>query len=208
MLKRPLFAALGLFMLAAACQPGTQNQVGSGIPSQFRYNLGPGTVGFSEERLQRIDTFLQSLVDRQIVPFVSTFIARKGNVIHRKDYGFLDPEQRQPLPEDALFRMASQTKAITTVGMMMLWEKGLFLLDDPVSRYLPEFAEPMVLENFDEKTGEFTTRKADKVLKIRHLLTHTAGIPYGHPLYLQAEIPQVNALERFGFQTCHTTADA
>ncbi len=77
------------------------------------------------------------------------------------------------------FRIASQSKAITATAVMMLWEEGKFRLDDPISKYIPEFKDPQILATFNEADSSYTTTPADKEITIRHLLTHTSGLGYG-----------------------------
>ncbi|MEL6275802.1 MAG: serine hydrolase domain-containing protein, partial [Bacteroidota bacterium] len=101
---------------------------------------------------------------------------------HHKAVGYKDLAAREVLQTNHIFRIASQTKAIVSVGLMMLYEEGHFLLEDPIEKYLPAFANMRVLSEYDPETLEYTTQPAEQSITIRHLLTHTAGIPYGHPL--------------------------
>ena len=94
----------------------------------------------------------------------------------------LKPKRQVPLTTDAIFRIASQTKLATSIAVMMLYEQGRFLLEDPIDRYIPAFADPPVLDSFDSTTLVYETRPAERPVTIRDLLTHTAGIPYKHPL--------------------------
>jgi CubicO group peptidase (beta-lactamase class C family) len=119
----------------------------------------------------------QSIRDRWIAGAVG-LIARDGKIIYNRSFGVSDLENKSPMQTDAIFRIASQTKAIASVGLMMLFEEGKFLLDDPVSRYIPEFANPTVLDKFNEKDTTFTTIPAKREVTIRDLLTHTSGIDY------------------------------
>jgi CubicO group peptidase (beta-lactamase class C family) len=106
----------------------------------------PESVGFSSDRLARLDTFLQQAIDRGDLPNAVTFIARKGKVIHYKAYGFRNIEKQIPLKTTDIFRIASQSKAVTTVALMTLYEEGKFGLDEPVSKYIQAFKDPMVIE--------------------------------------------------------------
>jgi len=138
----------------------------------------PASVQVSAERLNRIDTMLiQSIRDRWIAGVVG-LIVRDGKIIYNRSFGVSDLENKSPMQTDAIFRIASQTKAIVSVGLMMLFEEGKFLLDDPVSRYIPEFVNPMVLDKYNEKDTTFTTVPAKRQVTIRDLLTHTSGIDY------------------------------
>ncbi len=148
----------------------------------------PTSQGFDAERLTRIDTYMQGLIDQSIIPNAQTLVARNGKIIHRGTFGFSDLEQQTPSRADDIYRIASQTKAIVTVGLMMEWEKGKFLLEDPVSKYLPAFAEMRVLREQDPETGEYITEPANRSITILDLLTHTAGIPYDLPLENRPEL--------------------
>jgi len=166
-------------------------------PQQFSLTTEPETVGFSAERLERLDAFLKKMVADGLAPNAVTFVARKGEVVHHRAFGFHDLEARQAVKKDDIFRIASQTKSVVTTGLMMLYEQGAFLLDDPVAKYIPAFEKPKILESYDEETLMYTTRPATKTLTIRHILTHTSGIPSGHPLEKRPEFtfPYLHSLE-------------
>jgi CubicO group peptidase (beta-lactamase class C family) len=151
-------------------------------PSQFTAAASAQAAGFSAERLKKVDSFLQAAVSKGLAPNAVTFVARKGQIVHYKAFGYSNLEGRTPLKKDDIFRLASQTKLITTIAMMMLYEEGRFFLDDPISKYLPEFKDAKVLVSYDRQKGTYETRKAASPPTIRHLLSHTAGIPYDHPL--------------------------
>ena len=138
----------------------------------------PESVCMSSERLTRIDNILQQAVDSSWTAGAVGFIARDGKIIYEKAFGVSDLETRTPMKTDDIFRIASQTKAVVSVAAMMLFEEGKFLLDDPVSRYIPEFAHPQVLDRFNEKDTTYTTVPARREITIRDLLTHTSGIEY------------------------------
>jgi CubicO group peptidase (beta-lactamase class C family) len=105
-------------------------------------------------------------------------VARKGKIVYHKAFGTSDAETKRKLQKDDIFRLASQSKAITATAVMMLWEEGKFQLDDPISKYIPEFKNPKVLDSV-LADGTYLTKPADKEISIRHLLTHTSGIGYG-----------------------------
>ena len=142
----------------------------------------PVAAGFSPERLERLDNYFQSLINQGTLPNAQTLILRHGKVIHRGTYGYSDLENRTPARPDDIYRIASQTKALVTVGLMMEYERGKLLLEDPVSKYLPVFADMQVLKDHDPETGAYTTEPANRQITIRDLLTHTSGIPYGLPI--------------------------
>ncbi len=136
----------------------------------------PERVGMSSERLQRIEPVMQKYIDEQLVAGTVTLIARKGRVVHFEAQGYMDAENKVPMRKDAIFRIASMTKPITSIALMMLWEEGKFQLRDPVSKFLPEFKDQMVSTTSDAsgKTGELVpvAREAN----VRDMLTHTAGM--------------------------------
>ncbi|TBW29080.1 serine hydrolase [Gramella sp. KN1008] len=138
----------------------------------------PDEVGISSERLERIDKMLHSSIEDEQIPGVVALIARDGKIVYHKAFGSADAGGKE-LKKDDIFRIASQTKAITATAVMMLWEEGKFRLDDPVSKYIPEFKDMGVLETFSENDSTFTVESAKKEISIRHLLTHTSGIGYG-----------------------------
>lgn len=138
----------------------------------------PESAGISSERLRRIDRMIESSIDSGWTAGAVGFIARNGSIVYYKAFGVSDIESKKPLKRDDIFRIASQTKAIVSIAAMMLFEEGKFLLDDPVSRYIPEFKDPRVLDKFNEKDTTFTTVPARREITVRDLFTHTSGIDY------------------------------
>lgn len=144
--------------------------------------LEPGSaqdVGMSAERLDRIDAMLRNAVAEGQIPGGVALIARKGKIVYLEAFGKANAEENIPFKTDAIFRIASQTKAITATAVMMLWEEGHFRLDDPISKFIPEFEETGVLDTFRESDSSFTVKPPEQPITIRHLLTHTSGIGYG-----------------------------
>ena len=135
-----------------------------------------GGNGFSPERLARIDRFLQSYVDQHQIAGAVGLVLRNGRVAYEKAVGWGDMEAGRRMTPDALFRIASQSKAITSVAIMTLVEEGKIALSDPVSRYIPAFTRTTVATKVD--TGVAIV-PAKRPITIRDLLTHTAGISYG-----------------------------
>ncbi len=138
----------------------------------------PEQQGFSAERLNRIDKSIHEWMDDGRLNGAVALIVRNGKIVYHKAFGYDDLEKTKPIRTDNIFRIASQTKAITSVAVMMLFEEGKFLLDDPVSRYIPEFAKQQVLDKFNEADSSYTTVPAKSEVTIRQLLTHTSGIGY------------------------------
>jgi CubicO group peptidase (beta-lactamase class C family) len=138
----------------------------------------PGENGLSVERLGRIDQILSDYVAKGYIPGAVALIVRNGKIVYEKSFGYADVENKSALKNDNIFRIASQSKAVTSLAVMMLWEEGKFLLDEPISKYIPEFKNPKVLSSFNEKDSSYTTTPAKSEITIRQLLTHTSGISY------------------------------
>jgi CubicO group peptidase (beta-lactamase class C family) len=138
-----------------------------------------GLTGVNPQRLARIEALCQSYVDNNELPGMVVLIASRGEIVLHEAYGMADVQAGKTMEKDAIFRIASQTKAITATAVMMLWEEGKFDLDDPISKYIPEFKDPQILETFNPADSSFTGRPAKREITIRHLLTHTSGLGYG-----------------------------
>ncbi|HVZ57767.1 MAG TPA: serine hydrolase domain-containing protein [Chitinophagaceae bacterium] len=132
----------------------------------------------SPERLARIDRLMNDYVSRNWVKGVVTLVIHDGRVVQYKGYGFLDAEAGTPMPSNAIFRIMSQTKAIVSVGAMMLYEQGRFLLDEPIADFIPEFRHPVVLAEYHPGDTTYTTVPAKREITFRDLLTHTSGLDY------------------------------
>lgn len=133
----------------------------------------------SPERLARIDRMAQEAIADGVVPGLVALVARDGKIVYFKAFGEADNAAGRALERDDIFRIASQTKAITSTAVMMLWEEGYFSLDDPISKFIPAFKDPQVLDGFRYRDLSYTTVPADKEITIRHLLTHSSGLGYG-----------------------------
>jgi CubicO group peptidase (beta-lactamase class C family) len=174
-MKNFLILSLTLFAVSCVCdKPDT-----SVAPQSFSYQPDFKALKVDASRLDRIDNLLQEYVDKGIIPHALTFVAKDGQVIHNKVFGWKDVEQKIPLEKDNIFRMYSQTKAVTTVALMTLFEQGKFQLDDPVSNYIPEMTDQVLVEGSDPEKPQ--TRKAASPVLIRHLLSHTSGIVGSRP---------------------------
>jgi CubicO group peptidase (beta-lactamase class C family) len=147
--------------------------------SPFLAESSPAEAGMSAERLSRIDDMLHHAVSSNQIPGAVALVARNGKIVYHKAFGMADNGAERELKPDDIFRIASQSKAITATAVMILWEEGKFRLDDPISRYLPVFSDPEILDIFNADDTTYTTVPADKQITIRHLLTHTSGIGYG-----------------------------
>lgn len=169
---------LSLSLLFVAAALSLQAQTPSVKKSPPLTAAPPSTVGVSSDRLARIDAMLQESVAEGQIPGVVALVARNGKIVYHKAYGNADTEAGRKQQTDDIFRIASQTKAITATAVMILWEEGKFQLDDPISKYIPEFKNPQVLQSFRYDDTSYTTRPANKEITIRHLLTHTSGLGY------------------------------
>ncbi len=140
-------------------------------------SASPESVGMSSERLARIDNMLQESIEKNEIPGAVALVARNGKIVYHKAFGM--DKKNDPFKTDDIFRIASQTKAISATAVMILWEEGKFQLDDPIAKYIPEFENAGILATFNEADSTFTTAPTDKPITIRHLITHTSGIGYG-----------------------------
>ena len=146
--------------------------------------------GFDTLRLTRIDSVLQRAVDRSEIGGAVALVLRDGQTVYERAFGWSDREAKRRMTTDAIFRIASQTKALTSVAAMSLVEEGKLSLNDPVSRYIPDFDHTTVATRAD--TGRVTV-PAKRRITIHDLLTHTSGISYGTdsvvaPLYAAADL--------------------
>lgn len=152
----------------------------------------PETVGLSTPRLERVGGLINDHIKEKKMAGAVVLIARKGQIAYLESFGQADTDK--PMQKDTLFRIASMTKPMVSVAILQLYEEGKLLLSDPVAKYIPEFAHPKVLEMLPEGSKQaFKLVPAKRDITIKHLLTHTAGLPYGFdsewfpndPLYRQ-----------------------
>jgi CubicO group peptidase (beta-lactamase class C family) len=148
------------------------------------------------ERLARIDTLINDYIKKDWVKGVVAIIVKDNQLVQYKGYGYSDAETRKSMPNDAIFRIMSQTKAITSAGIMILYEEGKLLLDEPIADFIPEFKKPVVLDKYNATDTTYTTIPAKRDITFRDLLTHTSGIDYadigtdkGNAIYAKAGIP-------------------
>ncbi len=153
-------------------------QTPSGQVTPLLAVAAPETVGLSPARLDRIDALIEHAIAAEQIPGAVALVARHGKIVYQRAFGTADPDGAA-LEPDSIFRIASQTKAVTSTAVMMLFEEGHFRLNDPVSKFLPEFADPVVLDAYDEQTGRYITRPAKSPITIRQLITHRSGLGYG-----------------------------
>ena len=169
--------------------------VSQGLAAQGVQLVRPEQIGLAADRLERITTLVQDAVDRDEIAGAVTLVSRLGQVAHLEAVGWRDVERDAPMETGTLFRIASMTKAVTSVAVMQLYEKGALMLADPVAKYLPVFAAMEVLTQAGEGGGAEYTLEPARPITIRHLLTHTSGLTYRFlsppqlaPYYLEAGI--------------------
>lgn len=159
-------------LIIFSCSTKTEN------PLRVITQAAPEAAGFSSERLARLDNTMNDWVSKGWINGAVGLVIRHGKIAHYKAVGYNDLEAKIALDKEGVFRIASQTKAITSVAVMMLWEEGKFQLDEPVSKYIPAFADAKVLDKFNPKDTTYTTIPARRKITIRDLLSHTSGIDY------------------------------
>ena len=137
-----------------------------------------GSPTFNARGAAAIDRMFQAAVDKGEIPGVVAAVMTKDQTLYLGAFGKQDVARGVPMSKDTLFRIASMTKPVTSVGIMMLYEQGKLRLDDPVGDYLPAYKGRAVISAFDEKDATYTTRQAKSEMTIRHLLTHTSGLSY------------------------------
>lgn len=150
------------------------------------FEIAPGqvikTIGknnyINYEKLARIDGLINDYIRKKWLNGAVTIVVKDNQVIQHKGYGYDDVDTKKPMPKDALFRIASQTKAITSVGIMILYEQGKLLLDEPIADFIPEFKNPKVLDKFNAADTTYITIPANREITFRDLLTHTSGLDY------------------------------
>jgi CubicO group peptidase (beta-lactamase class C family) len=170
-MSRHLIAVISLLAIAvcSSAQESRNRILSAGTPE---------SGGFSAARLTRLDSAMNDWVKNKWINGSVALIARKGKIVFYKASGYNDLDTRSPLSREGIFRIASQTKAITTVAALMLWEEGKFSMWDPVSMYIPSFANAKVLETFNPKDSSYTTIPAKRQVTIHDLFTHTSGLGY------------------------------
>ena len=147
-------------------------------------------------RLTRIDTLLNDYISKNYLTGAVTLVVKDNQLVQYKGYGYADAETKKPMKNDAIFRIMSQTKAITSVAVMILYEQGKLLLDEQIADFIPEFKNPRVIDKYSAADTTYTTIPAKRNITFRDLLTHSSGIDYadigtarGNAIYAKAGIP-------------------
>ena len=136
----------------------------------------PKELGLCPERLERVSRLMREFIDHRQIAGGITFLARHGRVAHAASHGLMDIENQKPMRDDAIFRIYSMTKPVTVVAVLMLYEEGAFFLDDPIKKYLPDFANVLVKERQADGSEKLVPPRRD--VTIHDLLTHTGGLTY------------------------------
>jgi len=176
-MKRILLLPIAILVTLISVAQTGNSDINKNKPAVLQ-PASPESAGFSSERLKRIDENINGWMKDGRLNGCVALIVRNGKIIYHKGFGYDDEEKTKPIRTDNIYRIASQTKAITSVAVMMLYEEGKFLLDDPISKYIPEFTKQQVLDKFNEVDSSYTTVPAKTEVTIRQLLTHTSGIAY------------------------------
>jgi CubicO group peptidase (beta-lactamase class C family) len=187
-----------LFVLAIATLSFAVHARDAAVPV-----VKPETVGFSSERLQRLDAGMKAIVDDKQLAGIVTLVARHGHIVQQTTYGHQDLASNAPMRQDSIFRIYSMSKPITGVAMMMLYEEGKWKPSDPISRYIPEFKDLKVFTGLD-KDGKPTLEAPKHAPTMGELMSHTAGFTYGYfgstpvdKMYMQANPLSAGSLEEF-----------
>ncbi|UGU17685.1 beta-lactamase family protein [Sinomicrobium kalidii] len=147
------------------------------IPRSFNRNPDLKDLGVRAKKVESMDSLLQSFVDERKLNSVAGFVAKGGNIVYKKAFGWKDMENQLPATTDDYYVLFSQTKAITTVAFMTLVEKGLVAIDDPVSKYFPEIPDRVVTKVHED--GTYETRPVQSPMTFVHLMSHTSGLNAG-----------------------------
>src|SRR5262245_12828500 len=167
--------ALGVGQAARPTDVGGLSHRASEVTTR---SADPEGVGLSSERLERISHNIQKSIEEKRIAGAVALVARRGQIAYLKAFGLANQEDRSSMRTDHIFRICSMTKPITSVAVMMIYEEGRFLLNEPVANFIPEFKEMKVLDTQDKNSPFAGLVDAKRPITIRHLLTHTAGLTY------------------------------
>ncbi len=205
MLLRSAFGAMTLALLATISQVGAQTAKPAHLPAAGGDlpQAKPESVGFSTERLSRLDAGMKSLVDSKKIAGMVTVLARHGKIVEEKTYGYADVAGGKPMQRDSIVRIYSMTKPITGIAMMMLYEEGKWKPSDPIARYIPEFRDLKVFSGVDQD-GKPTLDKPAHAPTMGELMSHSAGFTYGYfgstpvdKMYRDADLLNAPSLQEF-----------
>ena len=145
-------------------------------PQVIQTNTKNNSVDYG--KLAKIDDLVNDYIAKNWLTGAVSIVIKDNQVVQYKGYGYADVASKKPMKNDAIFRIMSQTKAITSAGVLILYEQGKLLLDEPISDFIPEFKNPVVLDKFNETDTTYTTVPAKREITFRDLLTHTSGLDY------------------------------
>lgn len=158
-------------------------------------------AGFSDSNIDEINLVMEYEIENNRIAGSVVLLAKNGSIFLNKAYGWNNKEAGIAMDKDHLFRMASMTKPVTSVAILQLVEQEKIQLSDPLEKFIPEFANPTVIRQYDRETGNFESRSAENSITIHDLLTHTSGISYGFTnpmfgaLYRRAGIPDLGSMD-------------
>jgi CubicO group peptidase (beta-lactamase class C family) len=141
-------------------------------------SVSPESQGISSERLKQLDANIDQWIKEGQLNGATAIILRNGKIVYHRSFGLADKEKNIPMRNDHIYRIASMTKPIISVAAMMLYEEGKFLLTDPISKFIPEFKNPAVLDKYNASDTTYTTVPAKREITMRDVLSHTSGIGY------------------------------
>ena len=154
------------------------------------------TADFDQKKLEAVDALVKSYVEKNHLVGAVTLVVKNNQLVHYKGHGYADLATKKPMPADAIFRIMSQTKAITSLGILQLFEQGKLRLDQPISDFLPSFKSPRVLKEFNVADTSYTSEPAKREITFRDLLTHSSGLDYAgigsdkmKAIYAKAGVP-------------------
>lgn len=185
MQKFILAACIGMLLLMPTVLPAQVIAIHAKFNSHVDY-----------ERLKRIDILVNDYLKKKWLTGVVTIVVKDNQVVQYKGYGYADLETKKPMDSNAIFRLASQSKALISAGILILYEQGRLGLDEPISTFIPAFKNPVVIDKYNAADTTYTTVPAKREITFRDLLTHTSGIDYAgigtdemRAIYVKAKIP-------------------
>ena len=168
-------SCLSIALVAISFCTLAQNKIAE--PQQFHHKVELIAAGTNAEKIAGIDSLLQSFIDQKKASSIAAFVAKDGNVVYNKAFGWKDIEAQVPASVDDYYILFSQTKAVVSVAFMTLVEKGLVAVDDQVSKYFPEISNQVVTKVNED--GTYETRPVTKPMTFAHLLSHSSGLNAG-----------------------------
>ena len=143
----------------------------------FKY-VDPIKVGINEYHLEKIDNLIKDRIEKGEVAGTVALVIKDQSIVYEKAFGFADIKNKKTMDKNTIFTLASMSKLMTTVGALILHDRGMFFMDTELAGILPEFSNPEVFVSYNKNNGKIKTRKSTKPILMKHLFTHTSGIPY------------------------------